>query len=336
MAVETAPERLIDGEGRPRVGVFDAPIRVLNAGDFRPPGGEKRVSPSRIKRWQYVGLVSEEFVIGAAVVWMQPVGNVFWYVFDRKRRELTEASVLCPFGRGIAFESNGVSGVVAWRKGKNRILLENGRAGGRRRLEIVSGKLAVTAELEDAPAPLVVASRVGYRGFNYTLKIAGMPAFGEVALAGATRRIGEREAFGVLDFTTGCLARETFWNWASGGGRDAGGALVGLNFVQGINETGVTENAFWIGDRLVKTDTLTFAYDDRQILSPWRIRSWDKKVDLTFVPEGERKADLDLKVVASRFHQPFGCFSGTLIDDAGVPHAVERLPGYTEEHFALW
>ena len=327
---------LIDSEGRIRTGLHTEPIENLNCLAFRIPGTRKTVSPSRIKRWEYIGIVSEHFIIGGAVVSLNYLGNAFFYVFDRKRKVLKELGSIAPLCRGIEFSSNGASGKVTFEKGKNRIRIENDRKGGRHRFEFAAGGIECSAEIEDAREPLVYASRVGFGGFNYTLKSAGMPARGKLSIEGVKYEISDPEAFGVVDFTTGCPARETFWNWASGGGRDSEGNTVGINLVQGFNETGLTENAFWIGGKLIKTDTLTFQYDDLNVLSPWRIRSFDGKVDLTFTPEGERKENVDLKVLVSRFHQPFGSFSGALVDANGKSHTISRMSGYTEEHFARW
>ena len=336
MLVETAPQALVDVNGRIQTGIYARPIERLNCLDFRLPGTNKTVSPSRIKRWEYIGIASDEFIIGGAVVSLHYLGNVFFYIFDRRRKVLKEKSFLAPLCRGIGFSSNGASGRIFFEKGKYRIFIENDRKAGVHRLELTGVGFELNAELAQAPEPLVFASRVGYKGFNYTLKEAGLPVGGVLKVAGEKRDLGTAESFGVIDFTTGCLARETFWNWASGGGHDVEGNRIGINLVQGVNETGVTENAFWVNDTLVKTDTLTFAYDDLNVLKPWRIRSWDGKVDLMFTPEGERFENTDLKLITSKFHQPFGSFAGTLISDDGKKHIIEKMAGYTEEHFARW
>ncbi len=336
MPIQSAPRELIDHDGCIRTGIYSSPIENLNYLDFRIPGTRETVPPSRIKRWEYIGIVSEDFIIGGAIVSLHFLGNVFCYIFDRRKKSLRQYSAIAPLCRGIDFSSNGASGRILYEKGKSRVLIENDRGSGRHRMELAFDGFDLTAELKDNGQPLVYASRVGHKGFNYTLKTAGLPAEGTLQVAGKKYVLGMPEAFGVIDFTTGSLARETFWNWASGGGRDAAGNIIGINFVQGINETGVTENAFWIEGRVVKTDTLTFSYDDLNILAPWRIRSWDGKVDLAFAPEGERHEDLDLFLIASKFHQPFGSFSGALTDDAGVAHILENFSGFTEEHFARW
>jgi hypothetical protein len=333
--IRTVPPRLIAADGRPVTGIFSAPIPDLNYRDFQPPGKRGRVSPWRIKRWQYLGAVSPEVIVGAAVVSLGYLGNAFFYLFDRTRRELIAAERMAPLGRGIEFGSNGIEGAVRFAAGRDRLTLTNDPAGGRR-LSAEFGGARVEAEFADRREPLVCVTRVGYAGFNYTLKQAGLPAAGKVSARGREWTLDPERAFGVVDYTTGRLGRETFWNWASAGGRDEAGNLIGINLVLGVNESGFTENAVWIGDKLVKVDTVNFEYDDRDRLRPWRIQSADGRVDLRFEPEGERGQDLDLIVLASKFHQLFGRFRGELHDPQGTVHRVAELSGYTEEHYARW
>ena len=53
--------------------------------------------------------------------------------------------------------------------------------------------------------------------------------------------------------------------------------------------------------------------------------------ELQALPEGHRAQTVDLKLILSRYLQPFGTYSGTVfgLDVAGVP-------GVTEEHVARW
>ncbi|MEI7591067.1 MAG: DUF2804 family protein, partial [Deltaproteobacteria bacterium] len=136
-------------------------------------------------------------------------------------------------------------------------------------------------------------------------------------------------------YTVGHLARNTFWNWAAGGGFDSKGNRIGFNLVQGVNETGRTENAVWINDKLIKVSVMDFIYDDMDILKPWRIVSDDGKIDLSFMPEGERCADENFAVIVSKFRQPFGVFSGMIADGSNC-YTFEKVFGFAEEHFAKW
>ena len=176
---------------------------------------------------------------------------------------------------------------------------------------------------------------MGLNGFNYTHKEAGTPVRGTIRHKGVSWEIQEEQSFGVRDYTLGYLARQTFWNWASGGGMDKEGNRIGFNLVQGVNETGFTENAFWVNGRVVKTDVVDFRYDDLDLLKPWHIESNDGRVRLRFLPEGRRTANIHAGIIVSKFHQPFGRFEGTLVDGDQVCE-LQNVSGFTEEHYAKW
>jgi hypothetical protein len=72
-----------------------------------------------------------------------------------------------------------------------------------------------------------------------------------------------------------------------------------------------------------------FEFDPQAPLSAWRIRG--DAVDLTFKPEGLRAKTTDLKVILSRYIQPFGTFEGTILGAA-----VSGVCGVTEDHSARW
>jgi hypothetical protein len=71
-------------------------------------------------------------------------------------------------------------------------------------------------------------------------------------------------------------------------------------------------------------------------MRPWRLRSSDRRLDLTFVPEGMHVERLNALLLATNFHQLFGRFSGTLITAEGERVPVERMLGFCEDHYAKW
>jgi hypothetical protein len=103
-----------------------------------------------------------------------------------------------------------------------------------------------------------------------------------------------------------------------------------LNFSDGFLQ-GEGENAVWIDGEPRAVGPVTFSFESRTPLAPWRVQSAGGRVDLTFRPEGFRAQTIDLKLIASRYLQPFGTFSGQV---DGV--AIEGVPGVTEDHAARW
>jgi hypothetical protein len=183
--------------------------------------------------------------------------------------------------------------------------------------------------------PLCAVTRNGLHGYNYCHKAAGFPISGFVEVRGERFEFRGDDAHGALDWTAGCLARNTFWNWASAGGRFKDGRRLGINFVSGVNDRGFTENVYWVDGKPIKVDVVDFDYDSDSILvTPWRIRSNDGRVDLRFRADSERAEDINLGLVISRFHQPFGRFEGRLEIDGRMQDVA--LYGMVEEHQARW
>ena len=332
---------LIGIDGRPRFGVYSGPLTSLNLDDFRPYGAKdgassakSRILKYRIKRWEYLGICNNDIIFGMAVVRLGYICNLFAYLFDRHSARIIENDIFTPGGGAAIFAGTSQTGEITFKSGKTAVLISSDPetitvAG------TIKGELSVSLSFDKYEEPLVCLTRVGLKGFNYTHKEAGIPVRGTIRYKGESWDIREKQSFGVRDYTLGYLARQTFWNWASGGGMDKEGNRIGFNLVQGVNETGFTEIAFWVNGRVVKTDVVDFRYDDLDLLKPWRIESNDGRVRLRFLPEGKRSADIHAGLIVSKFHQPFGRFEGTLRDGDHVCE-LQNVSGFTEEHYAKW
>lgn len=337
----TEKTNLIGSEGRPLFGIRRSPVESFNLSDFRIYGTDKKegflkslITRFRIKRWQYLGVCNDEIIFGAAIVNLGYMTNIFTYIFDRRAGRITQLEAIVPCGKAGLFTGSSQTGSVCF-KNRNASLDFTNRPENILAKISAGGKLQAELIFIKSAEPLCCTTRVGLGGFNYTHKEAGIPAGGFISLEGKRWEIREKESSGVMDYTLGYLARNTFWNWASGGGLDVSGNRVGFNLVQGVNETGFTENVFWINGRIIKTDVVDFRYNDLDLLKPWEIKSNDGRVNLTFYPEGERAADINIGLIASRFHQPFGRFEGRL-SDGKESWQLKNAAGFTEEHFAKW
>jgi hypothetical protein len=340
--MHTANESALIGiDGRPRFGIYREPLTSLNLDDFRPYGAKdgassakSRILKYRIKRWEYLGICNSDIIFGIAVVRLGYMCNLFAYLFDRRSARISEYNIITPGGGAAIFEGTSLTGEITFESGKTALRMTSGPE-----TITVEGsikeELSVSLSFRKYREPLVCLTRVGLKGFNYTHKEAGIPVRGTIRHKGVSWDIQEEQSFGVRDYTLGFLARQTFWNWASGGGMDKEGNRIGFNLVQGVNETGFTENVFWVNGRLVKTDVVDFRYDDLDLLKPWHIESNDGRVRLRFLPAGRRSADIHAGLIVSKFHQPFGRFEGTLRDGDRICE-LQNVSGFTEEHYAKW
>lgn len=328
-----AGNSLIGKAGRPVFGLYKRPLEDLSIKGYRPHGEQKvNAKPGNFKKWFFGGAVSADFVFGAAIVNIGYLSNFFSYVFDRKVKKIIEMSALSPLAIGTSFQGSAAGGKAVFKSAG--VKADFNFTGDKIELNIDTPKIRADLKYTRMKEPLCLVSRIGLKGFNYTEKESSAAVEGVIKSGGVEYAAGQ-DAFGIIDFTAGVLSRKTFWNWASGAGRADSGEKIAFNLSQGVNETGFTENAFWINGSMVKVDTVDFVYDDRRHLSEWEIRSYDGKVKLFFTAEGERKADIKTGFMSSFFHQPFGFFKG-ILSDGNKQYEIREAYGFTEEHEAVW
>ena len=181
--------------------------------------------------------------------------------------------------------------------------------------------------------PVTAVSRLGAERFNYTQKLAGIPAEGEISVGNVRYQV--RGELAGLDFTHGYLPRETAWRWAFTSARPDGRRLA-FNLSEGFLRSGGGENVVWLDGGPCSVGRVHFDFEPSAPLAPWRIESEDGTLGLTFQPEGYRAQNIDFKLVASRYVQPFGVFSGHVTTLTGERVEVDALPGVTEDHSARW
>jgi hypothetical protein len=325
-----APARLAGDDGAPRSGLYagslgEAAFTSLRA-PYAPGFLERRLVE---KKWQYLFVATKEMMLTLAIIDAGYLASGICAVFDRGSRRLlaNENPVLPPVSAQVGDDpADGASA---------RLLGPNLRAS----IQRAGGKIAVraswahtdvdlTLDASAAPLPLTAIAPVEGPGrFDFTQKTVLIPAEGEVRAGNCAFPV-QGELAG-LDYTHGYLARETAWRWAFASGR-AGSRRVAFNFSEGFLQ-GEGENAVWIDGDPQPAGRIGFSFDGNAPLSQWRIRSVDGRVDLVFQPEGFRTQTIDLKLIASRYLQPFGTFSGRL---HGVQ--LDGLAGVTEDHAARW
>ena len=325
-----APAQLAGEDGAPRSGLFagsvgDAAFGALKA-PYAPSFLERRLIE---KRWQYLFVATREMMLSLAIIDTGYLSSGICAVFDRGSRRLlaNENPVLPPLAAQVG--EGPADGASARLIGP---LLRAGihRAGDKISVRANWGHTDVDLQLDvrDAPPCLTAIAPVGAPGrFDFTQKTVLVPTEGEVRCGNA--RFEVRGELAGLDYTHGFLARETAWRWAFATGR-VGGRRVAFNFSEGFLQ-GEGENAVWVDGGPQPAGKISFTFDGKAPLSQWRIRSEDGRVDLVFHPEGYRAQTIDLKLILSRYVQPYGTFSGRLHDVQ-----VEGLAGVTEDHAARW
>jgi hypothetical protein len=280
------------------------------------------------KRWHYVSIAGPKVIAAVAIVDVGYASNAFAYLFDREARVLAaDLGRLGLPGLSAEVTDRPASGRSTFARGGASLRLERRGAV----WEVAArgpGGFALDATLDArvAPPTLCAIAEIAGGVANCTHKTACLPVHGTAAAGGARFQLDGHTA--AIDHTLGLLARDTTWRWAS-----AAGPGLGLNLVSGFN--GPVENVVWHDGRIHPVGAAEILAGAASTLGPWRVRTHDGAVDLTFHPEGERRQDQDLGIAASRYVQPFGAFEGVL-RLGGREVAVRDLPGVTEDHAARW
>lgn len=335
LTLQPAPQRLVGEDGAPVAGTFAGGIEDASFSRLSGPYARSFLERRLVeKKWQYVSLATRDYVLALAIIDTGYLASGVCALFDRGARRLLidDNPVLPPGCASIGDSPNdGLSARLFGPGIRARIERSAGRVLVSARWGLAAIELSLDAN--SAPPALSAVCPLGPGRFDFTQKLIGLPAEGEIRVGNATY-LAQGELAG-LDFTHGYLERDTSWRWAFASGR-AGPHVVGFNFSEGFLPSGLGENAVWIDGAPRAVGPVSFQFDAASPLGPWQLQSADGSVELRFQPEGQRTQSTDLKLVSSRYLQPFGTFSGHLTSGAGERLVLEALPGVTEDHTARW
>ena len=100
---------------KPQFGNWTGEISTADLREYRRGNWSDIFLPMREKRWQYIGLYSDEFIVGLAIVHAGYIGTVFAYVLNRKTGGFWELERTAPLAQGIRFERGITESTVAYR-----------------------------------------------------------------------------------------------------------------------------------------------------------------------------------------------------------------------------
>lgn len=335
-------DRLIAPDGEVRFGIFPTPIESINFRDYRllsPLGRPASWWRRRFgfNQFTFLGALSEELVLGCALADIKYAGTAFVYLYRPATGVVLERSIQIPLARGVRFDQRPEDGCASYVG--SGVSIEMSATPGARRLHAELPELSIDAhfdELHPLHQPLRICTRSGAAGWTFARKTAGMKVSGAVRWGAERFDLAALDALGHCDWTAGFMERETFWNWGCLAGRARDGRVVGLNVCCGVNDTGFTENCFWIDGVLHKIDTVNFDYDRHDLMKPWRLRSADGRLALEVEPQARHSENINAWLVASNFNQLIGRYRGQLRTGGDETVELDGVLGYAESHYAKW
>ncbi len=327
---------LVGDDGAVQPGLFKEPVTCINYLDYKletpmglpVPGALKKV---KFNQFHFIGVMGPEIMAGLAVVDLKILANGFFYIYDRTRNIVIESKKLSPSGKNVSIELNPDHPMSFFYSRGLSIEINNDHVYAKAKDIALDFKMAAAPEI-----PLRLCTKAGYRGWVYTQKTTPVKINGYVEYKGEKKNLGSPSYMALTDWTAGFMRRNTFWNWASTAFTLKDGRSLGMNLSCGVNETGFTENAFWIDNEMTFVNPVNFIFDKNNLYSPWKIRSSDNRVNLDFYPKNHRGEKINAGFVASRFTQMMGVFRGWVVCETGEKIQLDDCPGWTEDHYAKW
>ncbi|MCP3165233.1 DUF2804 domain-containing protein [Myxococcus qinghaiensis] len=344
-----APASVATAQGEPRFGTYQGELPEVDL-----PKLLGRWAPARTtrllkrKRWHYTFVATPEVAALFAVVDLGYSASAFAVALDlHERKPLCDVSFLGAPGPMLSLGDKPGAGLAAsFRTLGGKLSIRRGEEDERYQVEVDVSRVRTgslntfqwAGELLVAggpPALTVIAPVQGDGLVNVTMKRNGLLSFGSLEAGGKRFRLDG--GVGGIDYTQGYLARHTAWRWAFAAGRLADGTPVGLNLVEGFNESNAdaNENALWLGDRLYPLARARFEYEAKNLLAPWKLTTVDGAVNLRFQPFYVHREERNLRLIISHFAQPVGFFEGT-VTVGGQTLQLSNVPGVTEDQDMLW
>jgi len=347
------PYSLINSHGKPHFGHFAHPVNEVNVQDcdYRTPMNSpagKWKKHFHFKRFQYFGGISDDLIFGCALADLRYIGAVFIYVYRLSDGQMKTWQFKKPLSLGLDLTNRPDNGVSTFKSGKRKIQMHyqlNSQGERRKILDVDFGsELKIQAKMVESSdfQTMTLCTPTAVNGWVYAQKTAALSVLGEVECELGKFNLQESNCYGHHDFSAGYMRRETFWNWAcfSGTGSPVKekhkAQPLGLNVSWGVNETGFSENCFWVGKQLHILPQVQFKFNRDDEHSSWRVSSQNQQIDLRFKPEGMHKERLNAGIMATNFKQIFGRFNGHLITEDGQRFEIEDQYGFVEDQYSKW
>ncbi len=296
----------------------------------------------RIKRWDYYAVFTPDHFFSFTIGDIGYLGSIFAYTIDFTSWKYHEETLTIPLARGVILPRNSTSGESRFEN--KRVRLRFLAEPTCRHLEVHwdgfnSQELSANVTLSLAPQheSTVNVIPIGKKRFYYTRKVNCLPASGWVICNGKRHELEPQSSLGCLDWGRGIWNYQSFWIWGSLNSFLSDGRTIGLNLGAGIGDmSAATDCSLILNGRIHKLGKVNYDYDPHNFMRPWRIRDEDGRLDLTFIPQLERVAKTDFKLLCSEVHQMFGYYNGQVTSDTGETIELKEQIGFIEEHKAKW
>ena len=345
--------------GQPIFGVF-AKVKRINYLDYHSHLISQKALPNwrkelKANQFCFIQIIQPPYRVCLALATIKLATSAFVYLYNDETNELEVCEALQPFTRQTLLEGDCYQGQMAFTHDKLTVTLDFTPT--QIKVMLDSQYIAIDATLARRSEPLAICTPTGRRGWTFTQKepltavtghltIKTNSKFSTDALSTLdvqAKQIGFTDTtIANLDWTLGFMRHKTNWFWTCINTYLPDGRHFTLNLSMGVNETGASENACWLDDRIVYLPPVMFIRQelDASAQNTWRVYhqnlGWSKvNIDLTFTPITAYKKTDNFGVLASIFEQWLGFYSGEIrLGDEVIK--LDNVMGLAEDHFAKW
>ncbi len=291
-------------------------------------------------KFNYIGVITDNFLVGIAAVDLNYMHNVFAYLFDYKTGVQYEYSIIGVGNKKLGFTIHPDEYIIDFVKGKSFLKISKSHNCKELTInasfnDILSISIKTQYSLE-THHPLRVLNPSEPTRWTFTEKCSSIiPSEINIIYKGENLIFDKNKTSILYDWTGGYLRRQTNWFWAAFSGFEKD-STIGANIASMVNETYFNENAFWINGIRNRSYQCIFDFDTSDPYKPWHIWNENKTIDIWFNPEGERKEKINALIVKTAFTQFVGKFSGTFITNDNQSIKFDNIYGFTEYHRAIW
>ena len=340
--VQITPARMVEKDGSINFGTFRTPFRNANILDaplysFPVPGFWKNF---RLKEWQHFGIITPTHYFGMVIFDAKFMGVSFFYVYDRLTNTRFEHTRQA-FGLSAKVAAQVYDGICWFETTGYHLRFENKLDQGFHRILIdidgykdhpaIQGEIIVHEDF-GVVEPLVQLSPITRTRPFYTHK-AAVPASGSITVGSQEIVLERNSTIALIDEQKTYYPYISFWKWSTAAAYRDDGKILAFNLCQNMidDDEDFNENCFWADGKIFCLTAARFDFGD--VLKPWKMKTTDGRLDLSFRPLGERANKINMAgIIRSEFHQPFGLYNGRFQDDQDVIHPIKDFFGLAEYH----
>jgi len=293
----------------------------------------------RIKEWDYYASINDDFAVTFTVADLGYLGMLTACYLDFKTGFQQKKTYMKPFTFGrLCLPNDADKGDIVYKDRRcefNFIVNKDHRLLKVKINKFVKGKdfEANLKLLDYSDDRMVIATPWAENklAFYYNQKINCMPTSGTVRIGETEYKYNQKKHFSVLDWGRGVWTYKNTWYWGSLSGL-VEGKRFGFNIGYGFGDTTkATENMLFYDGKASKLEKVTFQFDSKDVMKPWKFTSSNRRLELTMTPVLDRVDNTNLGVIKNFGHQVFGKFNGYVILDNGKKLIIEDLMGFAEE-----